>query len=116
MPKSSGEVEQLRGFIKGLPKIELHAHLSGSIRESTVFELIHQHYTPDEVEKQIKICKLKADDPNEKRDLNECFALFKVLHKIVSSKDILRRITFEVSYPQPSPHPLPTMAPFIQIT
>jgi adenosine deaminase len=93
---ADAEVASLKEYISVLPKTELHAHLSGSIREETIVELIYKHYPADESEQQIQVCKLKANDPHDKRDLNECFALFKVLHRIVSSREILYRITMEV--------------------
>lgn len=43
----------------------------------------------------MKICKLRVGDEEDKRDLNECFAMFKVLHHVIDSADILRRITFQ---------------------
>ena len=35
------EVQERRSFIRQMPKIELHAHLSGSISKQTVRELIN---------------------------------------------------------------------------
>ena len=44
------EIEARRSFIQQMPKIELHAHLSGSISKQTVRELIilHQKNYPEE--------------------------------------------------------------------
>lgn len=87
---------ELIQFVKGIPKIELHAHLSGSLRDSTILELMEAHYSPEEIATQAKICRLSPDDSSDTRTMAECFALFKVLHRIISSPEILYRITLEV--------------------
>ena len=73
-------------FCHRLPKVELHAHISGSIRASTLRELAHAR-------------RISADDLNvvasDKRSLDECFRLFDVLHSLVDSSEVLRRITIE---------------------
>ena len=57
-------------FIKQMPKIELHAHLSGSISKQTVRELItlHQKNYPDEEIPQ-KVIKAFANE-DERKDAN----------------------------------------------
>jgi adenosine deaminase len=65
-----------------LPKVELHAHLTGSVRMSTILELAK--------EKNIRI------NDTDKLDLHKCFELFGVMHKVLSGVDILKRITQEV--------------------
>ena len=58
-------------FIKQMPKIELHAHLSGSISKQTVRELItlHQKNYPDEEIPQ-KVIKAFANE-DERKDANQ---------------------------------------------
>ena len=75
-------------FCKSIPKIELHAHIGGSIRNSTLVELIansnnQQNYPELQV--------LKGDQ----RSLSQCFQLFDAVHDLVSSIAILKRITKE---------------------
>ncbi len=93
--KGDDYVSTFMSFIAGLPKAELHAHISGSIRTSTLRELVLQHFTGTAAEDRLKQCKLRVGDENDTRDLNECFAMFKVLHHVIDSKQVLRRITLE---------------------
>ena len=64
------ENDRRRSFIKQMPKIELHAHLSGSISKQTVRELItlHQKNYPNEEIPQ-KVIKAFANE-NERKDAN----------------------------------------------
>jgi len=64
------ENDRRRSFIKQMPKIELHAHLSGSISKQTVRELItlHQKNYPDEEIPQ-KVIKAFSYE-NERKDVN----------------------------------------------
>lgn len=65
-----------------LPKLELHAHLHGSIRMSTVLELA--------ANRNIKV------ETSEKLTLEQCFKLFGSVHAVISTIDIVKRITLEV--------------------
>jgi len=65
-----------------LPKVELHAHLHGSIRMSTVLELA--------AERNIKV------ETSAKLSLEQCFKLFGSVHAVISTIDIVKRITLEV--------------------
>ena len=66
-------------------KIELHAHLSGSVRESTVFELL------GEEDEQVIEMRHK-----NKRTLAECFLLFPIIHRALNSPQVLAQVTREV--------------------
>lgn len=76
-----------------LPKIELHAHLNGSLRSSTVQELL------DKKNKQMKEKDANVQMPTIPvgTSLQECMDLFGIIHSVVnSSLDITRRTTREV--------------------
>ncbi|XP_012967831.1 adenosine deaminase-like protein isoform X1 [Mesocricetus auratus] len=71
-------------FYVELPKVELHAHLNGSISSNTMKKLIakkphlqvHDHMT--------------MIDKGKKRTLEECFQMFRVIHQLTTSpEDIL---------------------------
>lgn len=71
-------------FYMQLPKVELHAHLNGSISASTMKKLIakkphlnvHSHMT--------------MIDKGKKRTLEECFQMFQVIHQLTTNaEDIL---------------------------
>ena len=75
-------------FIQSLPKVEVHAHIGGSIRDTTLAELISSSDHPrDYPELQV----LQGDQ----RSLSQCFQLFDAVHHLVSSLSVLRRITKE---------------------
>jgi len=89
--------------IEKLPKVELHAHLNGCIRESTLFDLAkersvtlsHQHFHHHEPN--------DADDDDDSplfynvrpRSLQDCFDIFAEIPKCVDDLISLRRITLE---------------------
>ncbi|XP_054523443.1 adenosine deaminase-like protein isoform X3 [Pan troglodytes] len=71
-------------FYSELPKVELHAHLNGSISSHTMKKLIAQK--PD-----LKIHdQMTVIDKGKKRTLEECFQMFQTIHQLTSSpEDIL---------------------------
>eukprot|EP00850_Spirogloea_muscicola_P005382 SM000024S07844 [mRNA] locus=s24:792718:802523:- [translate_table: standard] len=76
-------------YCKALPKIELHAHLNGSIRDSTIRDLASRCSEPfaDDAHKLTK----RGD-----RSLAECFKLFDLIHKLTTNHEIITRIAREV--------------------
>ncbi|KAK4755064.1 hypothetical protein SAY87_008821 [Trapa incisa] len=75
-----------------MPKVELHAHLNGSIRDSTLLELARGlgekgAIVFSEVEQVI----LKRD-----RSLKEVFRLFDLIHILTTDQSTVTRITKEV--------------------
>jgi adenosine deaminase len=68
-----------------LPKTELHAHLNGSIRHKTLFEL-------SEPQNQEALSHLFS----KHMDFNNAFEVFKLSSKIVTSLEIVARITREM--------------------
>jgi adenosine deaminase len=102
--------ESLHQFIKALPKLELHAHLNGSIREHTLIELATERNVQlpqsliqhDAVEQQ----QQKEDDGRSiplflntrPRSLQDCFEVFEYIPQCVNDLVALRRITEEVLY------------------
>ncbi|KAL0042763.1 hypothetical protein WJX79_010027 [Trebouxia sp. C0005] len=84
---SPHEQNQLR-FCQTLPKIELHAHLNGSIRESTIQDLAEKQGLSAET--------LGFLSKTGTRSLPEGFKLFAVIHTITTTHAILTRITREV--------------------
>ena len=87
-------------WIECMPKIELHAHLHGSIRMSLLAKL-YQNLASNEDTKHLIP---ENEDPKEKiryilkthKTLNDCFPVFDVIHRVVSSKETLELITYEV--------------------
>ncbi|KAL6546731.1 hypothetical protein OROMI_022452 [Orobanche minor] len=75
-----------------MPKIELHAHLNGSIRDSTLLELAR------ELGEKGAICFSDVEHVILKNDraLNEVFKLFDLIHIITTDHKTVARISREV--------------------
>lgn len=69
-----------------LPKIELHAHIHGSIRPATLQQLLLDDASANGTAPRA----LPAN-----RSLDECFEMFHLIHEVVVSRAVLRRITIE---------------------
>ncbi|XP_023051818.1 adenosine deaminase-like protein isoform X1 [Piliocolobus tephrosceles] len=77
-------------FYSELPKVELHAHLNGSISSHTMKKLIAQK--PD-----IKIHdQMTVIDKGKKRTLEECFQMFQTIHQLTSSPEDILMVTKDV--------------------
>eukprot|EP00854_Cymbomonas_tetramitiformis_P015280 gene15280-18077_t len=79
-------------FCQALPKIELHAHLNGSIRNSTIRELAASKGDAVGLARE-DILKITEDGD---RNLAECFRLFDLIHKVTTEHTTVTRITREV--------------------
>lgn len=86
---------QMLQYCKKIPKVELHAHLNGSISPSTMQKLLSRHQgklshgTIPEMW-QTTIAK------GEKRTLNDCFAMFKIIHTIVDDEEAVAMVAHDV--------------------
>lgn len=77
-------------FFSELPKVELHAHLNGSISSNTMKKLIAK-------KPGLKIHnKMTVIDKGKKRTLDECFQLFQIIHQITTSPEDILMITKDV--------------------
>jgi adenosine deaminase len=79
----------LNKIIHELPKIELHAHLHGSVRHSTLIELIEQRNMSHLINKI-------ALDASDHGLSDKPFELFPIVHKMVNTLPIVRRILSEM--------------------
>lgn len=70
----------MEDFIKSLPKIELHAHLNGSLSNSTLKKLID---LKKESQEDFDISSYNSFDNND--DLSKCFEKFKLAHELVDT-------------------------------
>lgn len=73
-------------FCKKLRKIELHAHLNGSLRASTLSKLAAAHGKDEAALKLIS----RGD-----RTLAECFSIFALIHELTTEHDTVTRIARE---------------------
>ena len=82
MEQQVRDLTYLFKFCQQMPKTELHAHLNGSIRKSTLFELLNDS-DREEISKVYQ----------NQMSFENAFKVFKISSKIVTSLDIIRRIT-----------------------
>lgn len=80
-----------KDFYRTMPKIDLHRHLEGSIRLSTLSEIASQQL-PELVPDLVKRVKILADDP---RTSGNFLSKFLTLRKFFISKEIIQRMVSE---------------------
>ncbi|XP_056428457.1 adenosine deaminase-like protein [Hyla sarda] len=84
----SGEV--VRDFYSQLPKVELHAHLNGSISSATMKKLMAQ-------KPHLQIQNgMTMIEKGQKRTLEECFQMFKIIHQITDTPEDILLVTKDV--------------------
>lgn len=87
--------KQLIDTLIALPKIDLHRHLEGSLRLSTLAQIARQHgidLQSYDIEDLRPLVQMVDDKPN----FQEFLAKFAVLRKFYSSKEAILRIAYEV--------------------
>ncbi|XP_017058450.1 adenosine deaminase-like protein [Drosophila ficusphila] len=78
-------------FLKGLPKVELHAHLNGSLGINSLRDLAEHLYgsaSPEFLELCARFIRFEKDS-----DLDACFAKFAFVHELTSTAEGLRYAT-----------------------
>eukprot|EP00756_Hemistasia_phaeocysticola_P051548 Hpha_TRINITY_DN26722_c0_g1::TRINITY_DN26722_c0_g1_i1::g.138810::m.138810 len=79
--------------LHAMPKVELHAHLGGSVRKSTIDELLRGKGLED------LCCTTQEAGPAKAADaegrMNECFRLFDAIYKVTDKLSVIRRVTME---------------------
>eukprot|EP01105_Mastigella_eilhardi_P007400 TRINITY_DN18863_c0_g1_i1.p1 TRINITY_DN18863_c0_g1~~TRINITY_DN18863_c0_g1_i1.p1 ORF type:complete len:353 (-),score=102.53 TRINITY_DN18863_c0_g1_i1:35-1093(-) len=82
------EVDSALPFCRSLAKAELHAHLGGSVRQSTLRELL--------IAKGLPVDGLDQAFSRVRRDAyGDCFRVFDAVHAAVDSLAVLRRVARE---------------------
>lgn len=77
-------------FYRELPKVELHAHLNGSVSVQTIEKLIRR-------KPQLNIeHSMTAIGKGQRRTLDECFQVFKVIHQLVDSEEDIFMVATDV--------------------
>ncbi|XP_045608180.1 adenosine deaminase-like protein isoform X1 [Procambarus clarkii] len=84
----------LYAFCKGLPKIELHAHLTGSLSDKTVLRLLEAKRKDGQV--NLPKSAEATIQRGHNRTLEECFKIFGILHCLTDSIEAVKNITKDV--------------------
>jgi adenosine deaminase len=97
---ASGEVDQggevtLAWCQQQLPKVELHAHLNGSLDAGAIRALLSDPINADAAAEHCFLAKVQIAG-QEQRSLSECFALFDVVHRLTRSADMVYLATRHV--------------------
>ncbi len=85
----------LRLLLQNMPKIELHRHLEGSLRLSTLAEIARQHGVDIQtygIEELRPLVQMVEDEPNFQTFL----AKFTILRKFYNTRESVMRIAYEV--------------------
>jgi adenosine deaminase len=88
------KLRDLRTIFFNLPKIDLHRHLEGSLRLSTLAEIAHQHgvdlpsWSLEELRPYVQVMD---DTP----DFHGFLAKFKLLRRFYSSREAVMRVAYE---------------------
>ena len=84
-------------FCHALPKCELHAHMNGCIRNSTILDLAKELESRGQKtllnEEDLEL--LTADSAD--RSLAQCFRLFAIIHRVTTTHNAVTRIAREVT-------------------
>lgn len=85
---------ELLSYCRSLPKVELHAHLSGSLSDATVLNLLNAKAQHDA---DFSLASAEATiRKGEQRTLEECFKAFKIAHSLTDSVEAVYTITVDV--------------------
>ncbi|KAM7414810.1 hypothetical protein PAMA_019567 [Pampus argenteus] len=78
------------GFYRELPKVELHAHLNGSVSFQSIEKLLKRkpHLNIEH--------SMTAIGKGQQRTLDECFQVFKVIHQLVDTEEDIMMVATDV--------------------
>jgi adenosine deaminase len=80
--------------LRQLPKVELHRHLDGSVRLSTILDLAEKHGL-DVGARTIDDLRRAATVTRPMNDLTAVLACFDTMQRVLCSAEAIRRVTFE---------------------
>jgi adenosine deaminase len=92
---TSPGASDLRASLASLPKIDLHRHLEGALRLSTLQEIARQHdlgLPADDLDALRRLVQITDDAPTHRNFL----AKFDVLRRFYQSPELIHRLAYEV--------------------
>ncbi|XP_022104694.1 adenosine deaminase-like protein [Acanthaster planci] len=89
---------EVESFYKHLPKIELHAHINGSISTETIEELLAKNQEQGKPQPDISPLRQWKNkvEKGEQMTLDGCFEMFKLIHQLVDSCEAVAIVTRNV--------------------
>jgi adenosine deaminase len=87
--------EEIRNYIRALPKTDLHCHLDGSMRVSTIIELAKKDKVDLPTTKESELHKLLKVAENQP-DLNSLLKLFEIPLAVLQTEEALYRAAYEL--------------------
>lgn len=87
--------DALFSFCKSMPKIELHAHIHGSLRLETLREFVQQHEDPHLAQDNPWLFDGLRNSVDTTILQEQAFVIFALIHKVVTTKERLTRIVLE---------------------
>lgn len=84
-----------KGFYKSLPKVELHRHLEGSLRLSTMLDIASTHKLDLPYDNELKFSSLVQVVNNDPFNFQNFLSKFATLRKFYQSPEAIRRIARE---------------------
>ena len=90
-----GTESDTKEFCGKIPKVELHAHINGSLSKDTMRKLIQMKIAKGGFEEEMSDQMTSIID-GEQKTLSECFEIFKVVHKIVDNAEAVFIATKDV--------------------
>ncbi|CAL4058725.1 unnamed protein product, partial [Meganyctiphanes norvegica] len=91
---SADTISRLVSLCRSMPKIELHAHLSGSLSDSTVLRLLNDKRQQGDI--SLPESAEFTINRGPKRTIDECFEIFSILHKLTDSLSAVSSMTKDV--------------------
>ncbi|RME48239.1 MAG: adenosine deaminase [Caldilineae bacterium] len=88
--------DNLRATLQAMPKIDLHRHLEGSLRLSTLAEIARQHGVDMRTHSIEELRPLVQVTDEEEPNFQTFLAKFAVLRKFYSTREAVMRIAYEV--------------------
>ena len=83
-----------KSSFRNLPKVELHRHLDGSIRQQTIIDISRHHKLDIDVSDPIAL-KKRSTVTEPMQDLAEVLQAFDTIQKVSCSYEAIKRIAFE---------------------
>src|SRR5688572_13657993 len=92
---ASDAERDMRALLRRLPKTELHCHLDGSVRPTTMLELGHAYgvYMPH-AEEELLRDHMRVDDA---RHLEDYLQRFDITLSVMQTREAIERIAYELA-------------------